>query len=157
MVIGRGTQNYTCSNGSPAPGSQGALAQLYDGTSLLPSQQDELNRETINSLSNTPSNLPEIGSHYFNGAKVPTFDLLSSTGLLFVGGKLANVPAPSDANQGLTNEGAVDWLQLGDNGQSVGVKEVYRVETAGGKPPVDCTGREGEVLVKYATQYWFYG
>lgn len=70
---------------------------------------------------------------------------------------MKNVPAPSDANPGLDNEGAIDWLKLGDKGESVGVKEVYRVETAGGKSPVDCTGRDGEITVQYAAQYWFYG
>ncbi|KAI9780113.1 MAG: hypothetical protein M1816_003168 [Peltula sp. TS41687] len=157
VVIGRGTQNYTCSGGNSttAPVAKGARADLFDASSRL-SAQDDLNSLTSDSLRTQPD-LPLVGVHYFNGAGVPTFDLLDSRGLLFMGGKLNNVPAPSGANRGFDNEGAVDWLRLGDNGQSFGVKDVYRVETAGGKAPVDCTGQDGELTVRYSTQYWFYG
>jgi hypothetical protein len=70
--------------------------------------------------------------------------------------KIGDIPAPSGAP-----EGAVDWLALRDNGMSmsVGLGEVYRVETAGGSPPATCDGVELDTVfsVQYSAQYWFYG
>lgn len=51
-------------------------------------------------------------------------------------------------------EGGVDWLKLGDAGGSLGVEEVFRVETVGGFG--ECDGGE-KVEVGYAALYWFYG
>ncbi len=59
--------------------------------------------------------------------------------------------------------GAVAWLKLGvvtlgaEEGGGV-VKEVYRVNTAGGNAPADCVGRVGTSFeVGYAAEYWFFG
>ncbi len=39
-----------------------------------------------------------------------------------------------------------------------GVKEVYRVNTAGGNAPSSCVGKVGTTFVQqYAAEYWFYG
>lgn len=59
--------------------------------------------------------------------------------------------------------GAVDWLELSDNGRglSKGVSTVYRVVTAGGVAQA-CSASganaNGTVFsVPYVAQYWFYG
>lgn len=74
---------------------------------------------------------------------------------------MADIPAPKGASEGPAGTGAVDWLALTDNGKglSVGLREVYRVETAGGSPPSSCSGEyKGKVIsVQYSAQYWFYG
>ncbi len=70
---------------------------------------------------------------------------------------MANIPAPAGADPGPQGYGAVDWRALTAVAGSVGLTEVYRVETAGGNPPANCNGFEGTtVLVQYAAMYWFY-
>jgi hypothetical protein len=81
--------------------------------------------------------------------------------------KVADIKAPSNASVGITMSGqpgvgAVDWLSLADIGAgsgSVGLKQVYRVDTAGGNPPVSCEGLSvGQVVsVPYSAGYHFYG
>ena len=80
--------------------------------------------------------------------------------LLLYGSSVGDIPAPEDANPGPLGTGAVDWKALTAAAGSVGgLKEVYRVETAGGKAPGNCNGfDEGTtVQVQYAAMYWFYG
>jgi hypothetical protein len=103
---------------------------------------------------------PIIGSHYFGADGTPTFDLVTAREILF-SKKIGAIPAPNGAPRGANGEGAVDWLALSDDGMgmSVGLREVYRVETAGGNPPATCEGIEENVVfsVQYSAQYWFYG
>ncbi|KAI8630025.1 hypothetical protein F5Y19DRAFT_430823 [Xylariaceae sp. FL1651] len=100
------------------------------------------------------SPLPFLGHHFFDQAKVPTFEL-NDDAELFKGLKVLNIPAPADADRGLSNEGAVDWLYLTDAGTSVGIKKVYRVLTSGGNTAV--CGAAGEAQsVPYAAMYWIY-
>lgn len=153
VAVGQGTQNYTCANATSVPVAAGAVAGLFDAASLsnFPRLLNTITSDAVTG----PPDLPQLGSHYFNAEGVPTFDMGAAG--LFIGGKLAGVPAPADANPGASNEGAVDWLKLGDKGTSVGLKEAYRVETAGGKPPASCEGQEPVITVEYATQYIFFG
>lgn len=71
--------------------------------------------------------------------------------------KIGDVPAPTGAESGPSGTGAVDWLSLAAKTgySSVGLKQVYRVETAGGGPSKPCTAA-GFEIVDYAAQYWFY-
>lgn len=100
-----------------------------------------------------------LGRHYFDGGGVPTFDLYADgSGDLFCGKKLQNVKAPAGADKGVLGTGAVDWLQLGDNGKGLthGISLVYRVTTAGGVGEACTLGQGGDGSVPYAAQYWFY-
>lgn len=200
--MGHGIQNYTCSAAGANATSVGALAVLYDITSLYSTLTDaERDQLPITLLYDTalPLNmassstgttnttdvgqqyaanvadpfrgskdadvtvpglsapLAALGRHYFDASLTPTFDLYGATtaGTLFKGGKLNGVHAPADADAGLFNTGAVDWLQLGDKGASVGLTEVYRVVTAGGSS-LACTEAGQAISVPYAAQYWFY-
>lgn len=101
---------------------------------------------TVNSTS-----LPVLGHHYFDITGTPTFDL-STVGDLLVGQKTADIKAPSTANVGPADTGAVDWLQLQDKGGSIGVSEVYRVVTAGGSPEITCS-TAGVMTIQYAAEY----
>ncbi|POS78686.1 hypothetical protein DHEL01_v202929 [Diaporthe helianthi] len=110
-------------------------------------------------------NAKYLGVHYFDAKSSPTFDLAGGAdpaGLFFSGAKTGGVKAPTEADKGVLNTGAVDWLQLGDNGRglSKNVAGVYRVVTAGGVAEacsVSGATNAGEAFsVPYTAQYWFY-
>lgn len=73
--------------------------------------------------------------------------------------KLADIKAPANASTGIEGTDAVDWLALTAIGGSVGLQEVFRVDTAGGSPPASCDGYVvGDVVsVPYSAGYHFYG
>jgi hypothetical protein len=103
--------------------------------------------------------LPVLGNHFFDWNGTPTFNISSYSKILYAK-KNEAVNAPADADKGPSGTGAVQWLQLGDKtgylyGTSVGLGEVYRVETAGGNSPL-CTAASGVLTVEYAAEYWFY-
>ncbi|PYI34300.1 hypothetical protein BP00DRAFT_484840 [Aspergillus indologenus CBS 114.80] len=116
-----------------------------------------------------------IGEHYFSApqssstsitaaaaataAAMPVFDLRPAT-FGKQGGryesnwvkakKVESVNAPGGG------DGDVPWLKMvGVEGS--GIKEIYRVHTAGGMSPATCAAHEGEFGVEYAAEYWFYG
>ncbi|CAK7206989.1 hypothetical protein SEUCBS139899_009796 [Sporothrix eucalyptigena] len=101
---------------------------------------------------------PFLGHHYFDATGVPTFDL-SSVGLFGSVNKTGDVKAPSTADTGILASGAVDWLQLTDNGSglSVGIKQVYRVITAGGASETCSVLNAASGSVPYTAFYWFFG
>jgi hypothetical protein len=103
--------------------------------------------------------LPVLGNHYFDFNGTPTFNLSAKSKMLFAGKKEA-VNAPANADKGPSGTGAVQWLMLLAKpdyayGTSVGLGEVYRIETAGGNSPL-CTEASGVITVDYAAEYWFY-
>ncbi|KAL8755441.1 MAG: hypothetical protein Q9199_003625 [Rusavskia elegans] len=170
ITLGRGTQNYTCAAGSTAPPvAKGARAYLLDVSSLLPLISSPNKAQTILNL--LPqylvsfdfsviqnASIPILGKHIFDAAGVPVFDL-GAKGVLRAK-KIAGIAAPKTASKGANGQGdgAVDWLALTEVEGSVGLKECYRVETAGGKPPASCGGGVARSIeVQYATQYWFFG
>lgn len=166
ITIGRGTQNYTCASTSSSPVLVGAKAVLLDASPLLPllppgegtAVLDLLPRYVIDFdfAAIEASQIPKLGIHYFDSNGVPTFDL-GNNGLL-KGKGLADIPAPANASVGSFDQGygAVDWKTLTDAGGSVGLKEVYRVETAGGKAPPSCAGATKPICIDYSALYWFY-
>ena len=184
ITVGHGIQNYTCqSNLSSTPLALGAVATLYDVTALaflsstttsqIPALAASLPL-TPALIPNTPlvipglASFPVLGFHFFASNGTPVFDL-SMTGEKMFSKKVAGIKAPSNSSAGITMSGtpglgAVDWLALTDLGVgsgSVGLKEVYRVDTAGGNPPVDCLGGGlvvgSMVGVPYSAGYYFYG
>ncbi|KZM19016.1 uncharacterized protein EKO05_0010344 [Ascochyta rabiei] len=178
VLLGVGTQNYTCATGdeNAAPGTTGATANLYDiGTRL---NNDPFAKWTIPSisplalsLSSQPTRFTQnlqslgfehlVGHHFFSGA-APVFalDQLSlSPYPLTVLGKLNETDAPTSSCPGTNAEGAIKWLLLKDTkGLSQGgINTVYRIETAGGNKPATCKGRKAAFEVKYSAQYWIFG
>lgn len=154
VTIGLGTQNYTCQDTTSAPVATGAIATLYDATSLLtntPSRAPNL-AALAYSVGNSLS-LPTLGHHWFSAAGVPTFQLEGANPRALLSAKKAgSVPAPPNS---VPN--SVPWLYLVDDGRGVShnLKAVYRVATAGGAAPSTCT-RMGPFTVKYVAEYWFY-
>jgi hypothetical protein len=172
VTVGRGVQNYSCSAGAgTAPVAVGAIATLFDLTRLAKKDETALH-EVPPSIVYQPvptakkggksqlyvpghGTFPLIGHHYFAADGTPVFDLSEQKDILYAK-KVATVNAPPNANAGPAGTGAVPWLKLVDKGGSVGVSEVYRVVTAGGKAPVTC--RDTKLIsVEYAAEYWFYG
>ncbi|WVQ94347.1 hypothetical protein IAU59_001426 [Kwoniella sp. CBS 9459] len=164
VTVGRGVQNYTCTNGTYA--SAGALANLFDVSCLFSITAKTIDPAILSSLlpklASKALSFPDAGklpiaiNHLFvatpNSAAPgisPEFALSNGSDKIIVS-KLANTPAPTDPSAN------VPWLQLGAiAGQGSLAKSVFRVHTVGGQPPSSCT-TEGESLsVNYASMYWF--
>ncbi|KAF2492390.1 hypothetical protein BU16DRAFT_112333 [Lophium mytilinum] len=164
VAVGRGTQNYTCASASETvvPVSKGAAATLFNATCAA--------SRAPTTLSSTPAialafSVPtgdqaaalESGHHFFSNATTPVFNLDTAAHAFGIGSlkKTANTTAPADAPAGSNNMGSVAWLKL--TGIEDGTfKEVYRVDTAGGNPPKNCSGISGDFDVEYSAVYWFY-
>ncbi|KAF7870492.1 hypothetical protein EAF04_004236 [Stromatinia cepivora] len=164
VALGRGIQNYTCSAVGATPVALGAVASLYDATEYAKCNSAALNNlPNIAVYTNLPSTtsdrflgLKTLGKHFFDASGTPTFDLYTVSKILY-SAKTGDVVAPMNASPGPADTGAVDWLSLSAKATytSVGLTEVFRVETAGGNSINPCT-KAGVQSVQYAAQYWFY-
>jgi hypothetical protein len=178
VVLGIGTQNYTCasSDALAIPAGNGAIATLYDiGTSLSKDPLAQWKIPTISGLALALTPYPKqldgylkiqgyqkiMGEHFFNAVKTPVFSFSKVTPLPFPEAQVkrnASVDAPANACPGLKKEGAVQWLYLDDAGGSHGgINSVYRLETAGGSPPKNCSSLAPSFSVHYVAQYWVWG
>ena len=62
-------------------------------------------------------------------------------------------PAGSPVGQGNEGFGSVPWLQLLTRDDATGnLAEVYRVNTAGGSPPANCSNSPANFEVEYAAE-----
>ncbi|KAM0712128.1 hypothetical protein Q7P37_011222 [Cladosporium fusiforme] len=165
IALGVGSQNYTCNSTTGTYSSNVAVADLYDiGSLVKPSTKDSLSKlylqtsDCSNEKTN-PLQLNLIGDHYFDSSSVPNFDFAKSNRGWLQAKKGAGVAAPETSAKGIKGDahGTIDWLYLLDNGAGVSTDllSVYRVWTAGGKPPQSCSGDE-QVEIPYAAEYWFY-
>lgn len=174
VAVGRGTQNYTCdtSNPSSAPVAVGALATLYNVSCIAATNQDLLEKvpamavnfdyDAVTSTGSLgPMALPPIsGHHFFVDGTTPFFNLDTPT--LDIGtvptSKNNSAAAPPTAAKGPSGSSAVAWLKLlAKDGATGGIKEVYRVDTAGGSAPATCQGQPANIQVQYSAVYWFWG
>lgn len=160
VVVGRGTQNYTCDagNASAEPKAAGAVATLFDASCVaalypdlvekIPGMALRFNMSDPEQLGASP--LPSVGVHYFKDATTPFFDI--GNDVQFFGKKDDDAPAPATAAKGQNGESAVAWLKLNSvEGTTADVKEVFRVNTAGGAPPATCADMPATFEVQYAT------
>ncbi len=168
VVLGKGTQNYTCASAGSAPVSAGAVAALYDISCQVtdPKSRSNLVEKVIPDILNdfskpvqellpSKSSAPGIGDHFFRDGTTAMFVL--NDGYFIASGRLAGVPAPASA-AGNENGAAVDWLKLARKTGEVngGIEEVFRVHTAGGRAPATCS-TAGLLTVNYVAEYWMYG
>lgn len=147
IALGEGTQNYTCgTNLTAAPSPIGAVAKLFDASCTMANNPDAVNA-AIGSIEETAS----IGTHFFVDNTTPDFDITGMGNTQTK--KVQEVNAPAPAND-------VKWLRLEaqTTGSTSAVKQIYRLNTAGGLAPANCEGRAvGDVMtVKYSAQYWMY-
>lgn len=170
----KGFQNYTCvdSTESTEPKAAGAVANLYDASCLAANYPDllllvtkiALNQRLVTAAMSVlpPSNINLLGHHYFSDKTTAVFDLDTTPDRQFgvaLSNKVAQTPPPADAVRGPNNEGngAVDWLYLkAIDGTTGGYKSIYRVNTAGGKPPETCAGMLADFTVDYSANYFLY-
>lgn len=174
------SQNYTCpstTNTTAPPTPVGAVATLYNvscqasiSTSSLSTLPDLLamtpTSEMGNKLFAATPDAKLSGHHFFPDPTTPVFNLNvhdeddeKSLGVVFTK-KGGSVAAPSDSGQALDGSKAVPWLYLkasaGDDNTG-GVKEVYRVRTAGGAAPPTCEEHMGQSFSRqYSAEYWFF-
>jgi len=181
ITIGRGTQNYTCHNGTFA--SVGAVAELFDISclftdfALFKSIEDIALLLPRSNFANTTAALA-----HFNRSDVDTVSsILTSRQLLLGHHFFSDFPAGSstiepefDFTEALNNPtqfiisnktaqipdprnatANVAWLQLANLTGSL-AKSVFRVDTAGGVQPTSCTTEGQNIEVEYAAKYWFF-
>jgi len=105
----------------------------------------------------TPFNLDISGYHFFTDDTTPFFTL--DTASMQLGqaacAKNASILAPAGSPVGQGNEGlgAVPWLQLlAKSGATGNLVEVYRMNTAGGNPPANCSTSPAQFQVEYAAE-----
>jgi Protein of unknown function (DUF3455) len=102
------------------------------------------------------------GIHYFATTTTPTFNLdvnpVQELGIV-AGAKNANSTAPATSITRVDGgEGNVVWLKIVATNATVGsLRNVYRLNTAGGAPPGTCLGMPPTFSVQYAAEYWFWG
>ncbi|EGX44636.1 hypothetical protein TWF173_005154 [Orbilia oligospora] len=169
IVLGYGSQNYSCTNGVPTP--HGAVATLYDlscAFMVSPEWADVLTRGAvqmdptaqlagIQMLKNMFNAQFIAGVHYFKGDfATPAFEFVDKT--KFIGGVGGKIPAllGSDVGKRPLNFGAVPSLKLvAKQGMGSTFSSIYRLHTAGGVAPKTCDWA-GEKQIPYAAQYWVY-
>jgi hypothetical protein len=144
----------------------GALATLFDAIALV-----YLNENLLNTLprlivylplpgsgvlATAGGHLDILGHYYFNLAGTLTFNLFTMNKVGFVR-KTASINALASASKGPAGTRAVPWLQLNKKTDytSIGISQVYYVETAGGNPELTCTVA-GVMSIPYGAEYWFY-
>jgi hypothetical protein len=147
------------------PVALGAVATLFDATALAYANEALLHTLPAIAvyrpmppgyLDITGNRFDVLGHHFFDSAGTPTFDLTAVNKIGYMA-KIVAVSAPATANKGPAGTGAVPWLYLDKKlgYTSVGISQVYRVETAGGIQQVNCTVA-GVMSIQYAAEYWFY-
>ncbi|GAM86398.1 hypothetical protein ANO11243_044120 [Dothideomycetidae sp. 11243] len=178
IAIGRGTQNYTCAtnDSTTVPAAFGALASLFNVTCVdvdspglvaqLPGIALNLPIPFTPAVDHAAENFFDYsGAHFFLDNTTPYFNLNTATHQYGSGAfkKLAASNAPAGSIVGPHNKGngAVPWLKLtADTAYadytSQTLKEVYRLNTAGGSPPPTCAGQQPKIFVPYSAEYWFY-
>ena len=175
VVIGRGTQNYTCdlANATATPVPVGAVASLFNVSCVAADMPELLEKLPGIALDlPVPSTADEksalmkdmTGHHYFVNDTTPYFNLDTSLYSYGKGAlkKTAVANAPSNAIVGPRGQGngAVAWLLLSANDYPEwghpDWSAVYRLNTAGGSPPEICTGQPESFTVEYASEYWMF-
>ena len=168
-------QNYTCSSPTATPTPFGAVAGLYNASCVAGRYSNILNLIVPAALAVPaptkpnlfPANLALSGRHYFPDPTTPTFDFRTprSNYGVYYAKRIANTTAPAGSQAGPDGAAAVPWLKLAvieappdaDPAEIVGnVKEIYRVNTAGGTAPKSCEGRPASFQIEYSAEYWFY-
>jgi hypothetical protein len=146
----------------------GALATLYNASCIaatypdllaqLPNVALQFNLTSTDQPVLEPAELLLSGHHFFSNPATPVFNLdTPSMDLGFAScSKNNSVTAPPSAPVGQANvgNGAVPWLKLLTlAGATGGLKEVYRLNTAGGNQPATCAGMPELFEVQYAAEY----
>ena len=169
-------KNYTCSSPSAVPTAAGAVAGLYNASCIagnFPSVLATIPNAALSVPAPSrdsvlfPANLALSARHYFPEPTTPTFNFHTAhTNYgIYYAKRVANTTAPSGSPKGPDGAAAIPWLKLEVETPPVftsaedtkgNVKEIYRVNTAGGSAPTSCQNMPAAFQVAYAAEYWFY-
>ncbi|CUA75559.1 hypothetical protein RSOLAG22IIIB_05957 [Rhizoctonia solani] len=169
IVLGVGTQNYTCSSAGSYT-SAGAVASLIDISCLYESNPklfEDVQDYAYNLFPMFGNNMPTwhkieaiighypkvIGNHYFipkDGAIAPKFDFTKNgdSDAFTVDKRFGAIFSPEGPHN-------IDWLQLESTAGNLS-KYTFRVDTQGGQPPKSCEKEGHTITVPYTTKYWFF-
>lgn len=179
VVIGRGTQNYTCdaANATATPVPVGALATLYNVSCIaadMPALLEKLPEIALDlpiptsDDPNSPINQDMSGHHYFLDDTTPFFNMDTSLHQYGMGAlakaNASDAPSGAYAGQYGKGDGAVAWLKLDAVPDATAKtenkwKQIYRLNTAGGTPPKLCTDNspyQDTIAIPYAAEYWLF-
>ncbi|CCU80357.1 malate dehydrogenase [Blumeria hordei DH14] len=174
ITIGRGTQNYSCTdeNGKTEPIALGAKATLFDTSctaSKSPQQFAGFARSALDFDGSTDSaqfldgTRPAVAAqHFFSARKTADFDFSNAASnklghFQVVLDKASPAPPGSQIGKNNVGDGAVPWLRAIGTDIGTGAKvEIYRLHTAGGNPSKTCDGKPENFEVQYAAEYWVF-
>jgi hypothetical protein len=149
------------------PVAVGAFATLYNASCIAATNPNHLSTIPNSALQSNPNNdneaesvlqnLDVSGQHFFLDNTTPFFNLDTATMQLGQASctRNASVAAPAGAPIGQDGEGfgAIAWLQLLTKPGATGnLKEVHRLNTAGGKPPPNCSNMAATFEVQYTAE-----
>ncbi len=165
VTLVHGTQNYTCISNLTRSRAipNGANAIILSGIPFLNSlgYPDVFNNIPHLLVSLSPMfvevlvDVNSIGRLHFDTPSTASFDIPGFG--TFQGTVTDTVSAPWSASVGQTGDRATDWVALTTTANNSTLKQVYCVQTAGGKPPENCAGEPNQIAVVYAAQCWIYG
>lgn len=123
----------------------------------MPNVALQFNLTDPNQAMLNPMGLEISGHHLFLDLKTPFFTLDTTAMQLGQAACAKNgsftAPAGSPKGQGGEGYGSVLWLQLlTKSGATGNLMEVYRVNTAGGNPPPNCSNMPAAFQVQYASE-----
>ncbi|CAD6500798.1 BgTH12-06504 [Blumeria graminis f. sp. triticale] len=174
ITVGRGTQNYSCTNenGKTEPIALGAKATLFDTSctaSKSPQQFAGFARSALDFDGSTDSaqfldgTRPAVAAqHFFSARKTADFDFSNAASnklghFQVVLDKASPAPPGSQVGKNNVGDGAVPWLRAIGTDIGTGAKvEIYRLHTAGGNPSKTCDGKPENFEVQYAAEYWVF-
>lgn len=152
LAVARGIYTYTCMGGGPTevPVFQSQSTQLYDAAALVPGLPNEV---TFHSL------IPQLYEYDYAELENSTLECMGTIGTI---NDTAIVTLFDIATfEALPYESVLAPNNPSENGRwarSISPQkswDIYRVEVAGGAPPV--CGTEGLAYEKeYAAEYWFF-
>lgn len=165
VTLVHGTQNYTCTSNLTGYRAipNGANAVILSGDPFLNSEDYPRSFNQIPQFLTTQPqtyvrgliDVGGIGRLDFDTPSTANFDIKGFGP--FQGNVTDTVSAPWDASVGQEGEPATDWVTLTIAADNSTLKQVYCVQTAGGKSTEYCTGKDNKKAFGYAAQCWFYG
>lgn len=173
ISLGVGTQNYTCNTTSSAYTLIGAVGEVFDSSCLYgTSAFDSASTIVYDAWSATPDITVQevittlaflhdpavLGQHYYVPNPVgsglsPKWDFTSSgvtagnPNAYVIGVKVGDLRSSDSSN--------IDSLMVKAVKGELAC-EIFRVETNGGQPPLQCAAGDSDITVKYTSQYWFF-
>lgn len=163
MAVLRGTWNWTCetSDQHSKPFSIGGVGVVIDTSKEIQKMEtEEEYYDWVAELAHNP--VSNFTSENFNilGDFVQLEEHLGYSDFSplaeFYGTMSEIIPAPADGPKGPDGSDPIIWGRFNATEGSRGVKQIYRVKSAGGKAPATCDGLEDHLEIDFAAAAWIY-